>query len=490
MSAPLPSAGFSLRKEEYPFFLAGTPTSSGKHISVKDKFTLEEAARVAQASAEDVDRAIAAAEASRDELRAMPSYKRKEVLLHLAARLRERRDEMAYVLCVEGGKPWIDAVAEVERAIVTCTAGAEEAVRSYGEAAALDVSPLSEGYTSVVRHFPIGVCALVSPFNYPLNLIMHKIAPAVASGNPWVAKPASNTPLSALIVGEILAETELPPASWSVLPCSRDAADALTVDERVRLLSFTGSPAVGFALKARAGKKKVVLELGGNAACVVDATADVDDAVERTLVGAFHQAGQSCISVQRLLVHGSVYDEFRDKFVARAKALTWGDPKDPANFVGPLISEKDAARMLEWTEEAVAAGARVLAGGRRQGRSFFEATVVEGVPPGCRLRDDEVFGPVVTLGRFDDFAEAVREVNDSRFGLQAGVFTNDFRHAHYAFERIEAGGVVINDAPTKRVDTMPYGGVGDSGLGREGLRYAIADMQEPRVMLMRNASTL
>lgn len=497
MSDKGPQGRFSL-KPQYPFYLAGEPGGEDRGggddddawIEVTDKYTLETATRAAKATADDVERAIDSAVRSQEELRAMPTHKRKEVLLHVARRLRERHDEMAYVLCVEGGKPWKDAVAEVDRGIVTCTAAAEEAVRSYGEAAALDNSELSEGFSCIVRRFPIGVCSFVSPFNYPLNLFLHKMAPAIAAGCPWVAKPASRTPVSALIVAELLRETDLPRASWSILPCSRDAAEALTVDDRIKLLSFTGSPDAGWKLKSKAGKKKVVLELGGNAPCIVDETADVEDAVDRVVTGAFHQAGQSCISVQRLYVHESVYDEFRDRFVGRVSELKSGDPKDPDNFVGPLISTKDADRLDEWTKEAVGRGARVLVGGKRGDKAFFEATVVEDVPEGCKLRDDEAFGPVVTLSKFSDFKEAVRLANDSRFGLQAGVFTNNFTHAFYAYETIVAGGVVINDVPTKRVDTMPYGGVRDSGLGREGLRYAIEDMTEQKVMLMRNAARL
>jgi len=330
---------------------------------------------------------------------------------------------------------------------------------------------------------------MISLFNFPINLAAHKIAPALAVGCPWVLKPASRTPISALIIGDILSKTKLPPGSFSILPCTRNGADLFTTDERFKLVSFTGSPAVGWELKAKAGKKKVVLELGGNAACIYDEGTDIDQAVERSTFGAFYQSGQSCISVQRMYVHESIYDAFVAKFIAAVAKLKSGDPLVEDTFIGPLITEGDAKRMEEWVNEAVSKGAKVLVGGKRSG-VMYEATVVENVPKGAKLLEEEAFGPVVCIEKFKDFKAAVAKVNDSVFGLQAGVFTKDINRAFYAFEHLEVGGVMINDVPSKRIDSQPYGGVKESGLGREGLRYAMADMMEPKVLVLKDVGKL
>lgn len=488
MSGANPSIdGMSLRKE-YPLYLAGRPHGTGAWLDVHDKYTGGAATRVGLASADDIDRAIAAAADSQPALRRMAAYERKAVLSHVARRLRERRAELAYVLCVEAGKPIKDSYGEIDRGIATFEIAAEESVRLYGEWEPLDIHAGGRGYTAVTRRFPIGPLSLISPFNFPVNLAAHKIAPAIAAGCPWVLKPASRTPVSALILAEILAETDLPPGSFSVLPCSRDGADLFTTDERLKLLSFTGSPAVGWDLKSRAGKKPVVLELGGNAAVVVDETvADLDDAVSRIVHGAYYQSGQSCISVQRIFVHSRVYDDFKPRLTAAVARLVCGDPKDAGVDVGPIISEKEAERIESWVTEGVKAGATLLAGGTRDG-AIVQPTVLEGVPPGCKVRDEEVFGPVVCLERFDDFDRVVALINDSKFGLQAGLFSQRLDRVNRFFEDVECGGVVINDVPSKRIDSQPYGGVKDSGLGREGLRFAIRDFTEPRVMITLNAA--
>jgi acyl-CoA reductase-like NAD-dependent aldehyde dehydrogenase len=331
---------------------------------------------------------------------------------------------------------------------------------------------------------PIGPCSLIAPFNFPLNLAAHKIAPAIAAGCTWVLKPASKTPVGALMIGEILAETSLPKGAFSILPVHRDGADLFTTDERFKLLSFTGSPQVGWDLKARAGKKKVVLELGGNAACVVDRDADLDVAVPRIVFGAYYQSGQSCISVQRVIVHAAIYDAFRARFVEAVKALVAGDPRQESTFLGPMISEGEARRLHGWIEDAKARGATVLCGGGRTG-AMLEATVVEGCPREAPLYREEAFGPVALLSRFETMDEAFAEVNDSAFGLQVGLFTNDLQAAMRAWDELEVGGVLVNEVPSFRVDNMPYGGVKDSGLGREGIRYAIEDMTEPRLLVIK-----
>ncbi|BEU24677.1 hypothetical protein PBP221_48170 [Paraburkholderia sp. 22B1P] len=337
-----------------------------------------------------------------------------------------------------------------------------------------------------MKRVPIGPCSFISPFNFPLNLAAHKVAPALAAGVPFVLKPASRTPIGALIIGEVLAETDLPKGGFSILPAHRDGADLFTTDDRFKLMSFTGSPAVGWDLKARAGKKKVVLELGGNAAVVVDGDQGdkLDYVVDRLAFGAFYQSGQSCIGVQRILVHASVYDALREKLIVKTMSLKMGDPKDESTFVGPMISESESRRLAGWMESAVKAGAKIIAGGRVEG-AMFEATLLENVGRDTDLYRKEAFGPIAILEKFDDFDRALVTVNDSDFGLQAGIFTDSLAHAHRAWDELDVGGVVINDVSSFRVDNMPYGGVKDSGIGREGVRYAIEDMTELRLMVMR-----
>jgi acyl-CoA reductase-like NAD-dependent aldehyde dehydrogenase len=320
-----------------------------------------------------------------------------------------------------------------------------------------------------------------------LNLAAHKIAPALAVGCPFVIKPASRTPLGTIIIGEILAETDLPKGAFSVLPASRDGADLFTTDERLKLLSFTGSPGVGWELKAKAGKKKVVLELGGNAAVIVDHDADLDDAVERIVFGAFYQSGQSCIGVQRIIAHDRVYDELRNRLVERTKKLVHGNPHDRETFIGPMISEGEARRLHNWVLQAVEGGATLLCGGNRDG-AMLQATLLEGVDRSSAVYTEEAFGPVAILSRFTRFDDALAEVNDSKFGLQAGIFTRDLFKMFDAWDRLDVGGVVINDVPSYRVDNMPYGGVKDSGLGREGVRFAMEDMTEIRNLVIRRGA--
>ncbi|MEE9212970.1 MAG: aldehyde dehydrogenase family protein [Phycisphaeraceae bacterium] len=468
----------------YPYYLANKPAQPNTALEVTDKYTGQVATRVAMADPAAIDRGITAAVRATDPMRQTKAYQRQAVLNHCATRFRERFDELAMALCIEAGKPITDARGEVGRLIDTFRIAAEESVRIYGEVMPLDISPRAANYTGMWKRVPIGPCSFISPFNFPLNLAAHKVAPAIAAGCPFVLKPASLTPIGALIIGETLAETDLPQGAFSILPCRRDGAELFTTDDRLKLLSFTGSPAVGWALKARAGKKKVVLELGGNAACIVDHDADLDDAVGRNVIGGFYQSGQSCISVQRLLVHQDVYDTFKKKFIAAVEKLKVGDPKDDDTFIGPIISETEAERIESWINEAGERGAKVLCGGKRDGR-MVEATVLENVPAGVRVSCQEVFGPVVVLDKFADFDEALKRVNASAFGLQAGVFTRDIYKIQKAWDVLEVGGVLINEVPSWRVDHMPYGGVKDSGLGREGIRFAIEDMTEIRLMVLR-----
>lgn len=473
-----------MKQSAYAYYLANEPVETNHDLLVTNKYDGRVAAHVAQADARAIDTAIAAAVEAAPAMRRVPAYLRQKILLHVVRRVEERHEELARTLAIEAGKPIRDARGEVTRLVDTFRIAAEEAVRQYGEWMPLDISSRAVGYEAVWRRFPVGPCGFITPFNFPMNLVAHKVAPAIAAGCTWVLKPASKTPVGALLLGEILAETELPKGSFSILPCSGSVGEAIATDERIALLSFTGSPEVGWALKTKAGRKKVSLELGGNAACIVDRDADIEYAAERITIGAFYQSGQSCISVQRVLAHREIYDRLKQRLVERAHALEMGDPLREETFLGPLISEDDAKRIETWVREAVADGARLLCGGRRKG-AMFEATYLEDVNPRQKVSCVEVFGPLATLQPFERFDEAIRIANDSRYGLQAGVFTRDIEHAYSAYEELDVGGVVVNDVPSFRVDSMPYGGVKESGLGREGVRFAMEEMTDRKVMVLR-----
>jgi acyl-CoA reductase-like NAD-dependent aldehyde dehydrogenase len=470
-------------RQRYPYYLGSRPVEAGPELVVTNKYTGQPATRVTRAEGAAVEQALAAATEAFAATRRLPGYQRQAILQHVVNRVTQRHEELAQALAIEAGKPIRDARGEVTRLIDTFRIAAEEAVRIAGEWLPLDISPRAAGYQAVVRRFPLGPCGFITPFNFPMNLVAHKVAPAIAAGCPWVLKPASATPVGALILGEIIAETDWPRGAFSILPCNNQDIAPLVSDERIKLLSFTGSPEVGWGLKARAGKKRVTLELGGNAACIVDQGVDLDYAAERITSGAFYQSGQSCISVQRVLGHQAIYAELKAKLIERAKKLRAGDPLAEDTFLGPLITEGDAIRIEQWVAEAVAAGARVLCGGRRSG-AFYEATYLEGVDPRQKVSCREVFGPLATLQPFASFAEAVRVANDSIYGLQCGVFTRDLAHAFYAYEELDVGGVLINDVPSFRVDSMPYGGVKNSGFGREGVRYAIEEMTERKLLVL------
>ncbi len=473
--------------ENYPFYIANQAEQPNSDLAVTDKYSGEVATRVAQADAAAIDRAIAAAVEAAPPMAAMKPYQCEAVLRHCIRRFREHFDELADLLRIEAGKPITDSRGEVDRLIDTFEIAAREAQNPNGEVLNLEIGERTAGYRGFTKRVPVGPCAFVTPFNFPLNLVAHKVAPALACGCPFVLKAASRTPLGALVLGEILAETDLPKGAFSIFPCEVDQAAALSEDPRVKLLSFTGSPQAGWMLKEKAGKKKVVLELGGNAACVLDAGADLEDALPRIIKGAFYQSGQSCISVQRILVHDSLAAEFEDKFVAATRELKSGDPADEATFIGPMIAEREAERLEGWIAEATEAGAEVLCGNCREG-AMLEATVLKDVPKDTKLYREEAFGPVAILETFSDFDAALDAVNDSAYGIHAGVFTPHIGHAFRAWDRLEVGGVLINEIPSWRVDNLPYGGVKDSGLGREGIRYAIEDMTEIRSLVIREPS--
>ena len=470
---------------KYPYYLNNKAVYANEDLEVTDKYTGEVATRCALADSNAIDEGIAGAVRATEPMAKMPSYEKKAILEHCVTRFGERFDELAMALCIEAGKPINDAEGEVTRLIDTFQIAAEESTRMHGELQALDISPRAKGYQGMWKRVPIGPCSFISPFNFPLNLAAHKIAPALAVGCPFVMKPASRTPLGAIIMGEILAETDLPEGAFSILACSRDGADLFTVDDRLKLLSFTGSPGVGWDLKARCGKKKVVLELGGNAAVVVDAdTQNLDDAVDRIIFGAFYQSGQSCIGVQRIMIHEDIYDVMKEKLIAKTIRLVKGDPKIRETFIGPMISEKEASRLHGWIEAAAAAGGKILCGGTREG-AMLDATLMESVPLDQDLCVEEAFGPAAVLQKFSTWNDAISMVNDSKFGLQAGIFTRDFYKVQQAWDEMEVGGVVVGDVPSYRVDNMPYGGVKDSGLGREGVVFAMEDMTEIRNLVIR-----
>lgn len=470
----------------YPYYLANEPVSANADLEVLDKYTGKVATRVAMADATAVRKAIVAAHKAREAMAEFTPDRRRDVLEHCVKRFAERFEELALALCIEAGKPIRDARGEVTRLIDTFRIAAGEATRIGGELIELQISERTRGYRGMVKRVPIGPCSFITPFNFPLNLVAHKVAPAIAAGCPFVLKPAIKTPVGALIIAEILAETDLPKGAFSVLCCSNEDASLLVEDERIALLSFTGG-LIGWDLKARAGRKKVTLELGGNAACIVDADpgADLDHVVERLVFGAYYQSGQSCISVQRIYAHADIYDKLRKKLKAAIGALQMGDPRDEKVFIGPVVDEDAAKRIDGWIAAALKGGAKRLTGGPRESNRI-PATLLEKVPRDADLFRKEAFGPVALIEPFDDFDDAIAAVNDSDFGLQAGVFTGRLDHAMRAWDRLDVGGVIVGDVPSFRVDNMPYGGVKDSGLGREGVRYAIEDMTEQRLLVIRD----
>ncbi len=466
-----------------PFLLGGHWQRSASTAKVINPFTGETIAEVCRAGQTEAAAAVQAAAAAAVPMRELPAHVRADALLKIAAALRARQEEVARTITAEAGKPITDSRREVARAIQTFSVAAEEAKRIPGEIVPMDWMPGTESYLGIMRRFPIGPILGITPFNFPLNLVAHKVAPALAAGNPIVIKPAPQTPLTALLLGEIVLESGLPAGALSVIPCDNAVAERLVVDDRFKMLSFTGSAAVGWMLKGKAGKKRVTLELGGNAAVIVEPDADLDVAAQRCAVGGYTYAGQTCISVQRIFVHQSVLQPFTEKLLARVAALKVGDPTKEDTVIGPLIDQAAAQRVEAWIGEAVAQGGRLLLGGKRSG-SVVEATVLSEVTPTMKVSCQEIFGPVVTVSPYSRFEDALTAVNDSPYGLQAGVFTRDVGRIFHAFRNLEVGAVLANEIPTFRADHMPYGGVKDSGLGREGVRYAIEEMTEPRLLVL------
>ena len=464
-------------------FINGEWVAQGEVSEVHSPYDGSVVGAVHLASKEEVEAAIQAAVAAFEITKKWGSYQRKAVLQKISTRLENRREEFARSIALEAGKAIKTARAEVDRAIFTFSVAAEESTRIGGEYLPLDWQEFTAGRWGIEKRFPLGPIAAITPFNFPLNLVAHKIAPAIAAGCTMVLKPAPQTPLTALMLAEAVDEAGWPAGALNVLPMSNEEAGLIVSDDRLKMLSFTGSAAVGWQLKAKSGKKRVVLELGGNAGVIIHSDADVAYAVERCVTAGFSYAGQSCISVQRILVHRLIYERFLESFIARVKKLKSGDPLDESTDVGPLIREQDAIRAVTWIERAVQSGAKLLTGGSRRG-SVVEPTVLTKTTPAMAINSEEVFAPVKTVEPYDDFSAATRQINASRYGLQAGVFTNDVRLLFQAYNELEVGGVIAGDVPTFRIDHMPYGGVKDSGLGREGLRYAIEEMTEPKLLVM------
>jgi acyl-CoA reductase-like NAD-dependent aldehyde dehydrogenase len=467
-----------------PFYVGGewrSASSKGQVVDIKSPYDNSVCGTISLASEKDVDDAIVLALGGFERTRMLQSFQRYEILSYISARIRDEKEELAQLISSEVGKPLSTARIEIERSVTTFQYAAEEARRILGEVVPLDLNLAGTDRFGIVRRFPLGVVLGISPFNFPLNLVAHKVAPAIAAGNAFILKPATHAALTALRLAKIIHDSGLPAEAFSVLPCTNELAGKLVTDPRIKMLSFTGSPDVGWALKAKAGKKKVVLELGGNAGVIVDKTANVDDAVKKNLIGSFVYSGQVCIKVQRIYVQSEIFEEYKAKFIEGAKALKCGDPEDSETFVGPVINDDAVERILSWIMEARERGAKILLGGGHIGR-IIEPTVLVNVPRESRLFCAEVFGPVVTLHEFESIEEAVAGVNDSPFGLQAGIFSNDFRNILYAYKHLDVGGVIVNENPTFRVDNMPYGGVKDSGFGREGVRYAIEEMTEPKML--------
>jgi acyl-CoA reductase-like NAD-dependent aldehyde dehydrogenase len=465
------------------FLLDGQWINNGTVSEIRSPYDQRVVGAVGMATRAHAEQAVTAAVRAFEVTRRLPAYERQRILRDVARGIAQRHEEFSRSICSEAGKPIKTARAEVDRAVFTFTVAAEEAGRIGGEYLPMDLQASTAGRWGMVRRYPVGAIAAITPFNFPLNLVAHKIAPAIACGCTMVLKPAPQTPLTALLLAEVVQQDGLPAGALNVLPLSNEDASPLITDDRLAMLTFTGSAAAGWQLKSRSGKKRVTLELGGNAGVIIHSDADLDFAAERCVAGGFSYSGQSCISVQRILVHRSIYNEFLENFLGRVAKLKIGDPQDEATDLGPLIRESDAKRAVDWILEAIADGARLLRGGKRDG-ALVEPTVLTGTTAKMRVNCEEVFAPVKTVEAYDDFSQALASINSTRYGLQAGLFTNDARLIFQAYDDLQVGGVIVGDVPTFRIDHMPYGGVKDSGLGREGLRYAIEEMTERKLLVM------
>lgn len=471
--------------EKYKIYSGGEFLYTRNSLKVYNPYDNSLIAETYLAGKEELENAIKKADSVKSEMRDLPSYKKYSILMEIASRIRDKKNDLALILAREAGKPFKYALGEINRAIQVFTIAAEESKRLPKEYLSIDWTEAGENKEGFVKYFPVGLIAGIAPFNFPLNLAAHKIAPAIASGNAIIIKPARSTPLSVLELAKIIDKTELPKGAFSVLPMDRQAGNQLVTDERFNMLSFTGSPNVGWKMKANAGKKKVALELGGNAGVIVSNHSDIDLAVKKCLVGGFAYSGQVCIHVQRIVVQEKVFDQFVEKFIAATKKLKFGAPDDQSTDISVMIDEENAVRVEKWVNEAVNEGAEILFGGKRKD-TYFEPTIITKTNRDMKVCALEIFGPVVTIEKYSKFTQAVDMINDSEYGLQAGVFTENIKEMNQSFNEIEVGGVIINDVPTFRVDHMPYGGVKNSGFGREGVKYAITEMMEPRLLVKNN----
>ena len=467
---------------DYKLYIAGKFVKTEQKLVVTNPFDNSVVGETYLAGKNELEKAIDKALEVKDIMRDLSSYQKYKILKEIAERINEKKNELALTLSKEAGKPLKYALGEIGRAIQVFTVAAEESKRLPKEYFSIDWTPAGEGKEGLVKYFPVGLIAGIAPFNFPLNLAVHKIAPAIASGNPIILKPARSTPLSVLELAKIIDKTDLPKGAFSVLPMDREAGNQLVTDERIQMLSFTGSPAVGWKMKANAGKKKIVLELGGNAGVIVSNQADIDLAVKKCLVGGFAYSGQVCIHVQRIYVQENIFEKFVNKFIEGTKKLKFGAPDDTETDISVMIDEENALRVEEWVNEAIKDGAKVLFGGKRNG-TYFEPTIITNTKNEMKVCSLEVFGPVVTIEKYTNFSDAVKNVNDSEYGLQAGVFTNGIDEMNQAYNELEVGGVIVNDVPTFRVDHMPYGGIKNSGFGREGVKYSIFEMLEPKLLV-------
>jgi len=466
----------------YKVLIGNELTKGTTSIPVVNPFTGEPFAEVCLADSIEIDKAINLAEEAFKKSRVLPSYQRSRICAEVASGIQDRSDEFSKIISQESGKPLIYARAEVARSVSTFEIASQEALRLDGEMLTLDITESAHGKAGLTRRFPIGPIAGISPFNFPLNLVAHKVAPALACGNPIIIKPASSTPLTALLLGEIVQNTQAIEGSLSVLPCTTKNATPLVEDPRLKMITFTGSPDVGWDIKKRAGRKKVVLELGGNAGVIVEPDAEIDLAAKKIAFGAFVYSGQVCISIQRVFIHESIYDNFLESLINESHVFEYGDPLDEKVTMGPMIDRKNAERIESWVNEAVADGAKIQTGGKRD-KSYYPPTILTNVNPNLPVSCREAFGPILIVNSYTNFNDAIKRVNNTDFGLQAGVFTNNMNNALGAFNQLDVGGVVINDIPTFRVDNMPYGGVKDSGFGREGIKYSLREMTEIKLLV-------
>lgn len=471
--------------KKYKYLVGGSWKDSDEEIEVRNPYDDSVVFVTYRATENDVEEAAAAAVKSFEKTKKLLSFERAAILTKIANGLENRKKEVAETLALESGKPLKYSLLEVERSIFVFQVAAEETKRITGETIPLDIIEGTGNTFAMNKHFPLGPIFGITPFNFPLNLVSHKVAPALAAGNSIIIKPASSTPITAILLGQIIMESGLPKGAFSVLPMSSTFGEKLVRDNRFKMVSFTGSPKVGWHLKSIADKKKVTLELGGNAGGIVDCDANLDYAAERCCYGGFVYSGQTCISLQRLFVHEKVYDEFVPKFINCVNALKVGNPLDESTGFGPMINLKEAERVEEWIKEAVKGGAKILTGGKRNG-TMVDATVLSDTNPGMKANCGEVFGPIVTVTKFSSFSDAVNQVNDSDFGLQAGIFTKNIDNIFNAYNTLDVGGVIVNDVPTFRLDNMPYGGIKESGMGREGVIYAMEEMSEPKLLVFRN----